>query len=86
MELIQAFINQYSFTIVAGTIIVLFSAIIFRKGIAQPQMTALIALVMGFLLAYWFFNPGEGSSAGAQRVQTTIGAGTPVLIEFQSPY
>jgi len=86
MEFIKAFINQYSFTIVAGIIIILFSAVILRRGIAQPQMTALIALVMGFMLAYWFYNPGEGSSGGAQRLQTTIGSGTPVLIEFQSPY
>ena len=86
MEFISAFINQYSFTLVAGITIILFSAVIFRRGIAQPQMIALVALVMGFLLAYWFFNPGEGSSGGAQRVQTAIGSGTPVLLEFQSPY
>jgi hypothetical protein len=80
------FINQFSFTIVAGILIVIFSAFIFRRGIGQRQVTALVALFIGFLLAYWFFNPGEGSSGGAKRAQATIGAGTPVLLEFQSPY
>lgn len=79
-------INQYSFTIIAGLMIVLFAAFIFRQGIGQRQLTALIALVLGFLMAYWFFNPGEGSSGGATRAQRAIGAGTPVLLEFQSPY
>jgi uncharacterized membrane protein len=80
------FINQYSFTIIAGILIVIFSALIFRRGIGQTQVTALLALFLGFLLAYWFFNPGEGSSGGAKRAQAAIGAGTPVLLEFQSPY
>jgi hypothetical protein len=80
------FINQYSFTIVAGVTLILFTAVVFRQGIGLPQMTALVALILGFLLSYWFFNPGESTSGGAQHAQRTIGSGTPVLLEFQSPY
>jgi hypothetical protein len=82
----MAFINQFSFTILAGITLILFTVVAFRRGIGQPQITALIALVLGFLLAYWFFSPGEGSSGGAQRAQSAIGSGIPVLLEFQSPY
>jgi uncharacterized membrane protein required for colicin V production len=80
------FLNQYSFTLVAGTMIVLFSAFIFRQGIGQRQITALVALILGFLVAYRFFNPGESSTGGAERAQSAIGSGTPILLEFQSPY
>ena len=80
------FINQYSFTLMAGVVLVLFAAFVFRKGIGQRQVSAMIALLLGFLIAYWLFSPGEGSNAGVDRAERTIGSGTPVLIEFQSPY
>jgi uncharacterized membrane protein len=80
------FINQYSFTIVAGIMIILFAAFIFRQGVGQRQITALAALIIGFLVAYSFFNPGESSTGGAERARNAIGSGTPVLLEFQSPY
>ncbi|TFH38139.1 MAG: hypothetical protein E4G99_00355 [Anaerolineales bacterium] len=80
------FVNQYSFTILAGLILILFTVVSFRRGVGQRPMTALVALALGFLLAYGFFNPGEGSIGGVQRARTAIGSGTPVLLELQSPY
>ena len=80
------FVNQYSFTLVAGILIIVFSLFIFRQRIAQREITALIALIIGFLVAYWFFNPGESSTGGGERAQASVGSGIPVLIEFQSPY
>lgn len=82
----MGFINQYSFTLIAGTLITLFSVFIFKQGVGQRQITALVALIIGFLVAYWFFNPGGGSTGGAERTQVAIGSGKFVLLEFQSPY
>ena len=82
----MAFINQYSFTLIAGTLIILFSFFIFRREIGQRQIISLAALILGFLLAYWFFSPGASSAGGSDRAVDVIGAGTPVLLEFQSPY
>ena len=79
-------INQYSFTLVAGILTVLISIYLFRRGVGQREITALVALIIGFMVAYWFFNPGQSSSGGTQRTKAAIGAGKPVLLEFQSPY
>jgi uncharacterized membrane protein len=80
------FVNQYSFTMVAGTLIILFSILIFRGGVGQREIIALVALIIGFMVAYWFFNPGESSTGGGERTKAAIGSGKPVLLEFQSPY
>lgn len=82
----MSIINQYSFTLVAGTLIVLFAVFVFRTGVGQRQIVALIALILGFLFAYWFFSPGESSTGGITRADGAIGSGKPVLLEFQSPY
>lgn len=82
----MTFINQYSFTLVAGSLIALFAWFVFRKEIGQRQVVSLIALIIGFFIAYWFFNPGETSRGGAERAADAIGSGVPVLLEFQSPY
>jgi hypothetical protein len=80
------FINQYSFTLAAGFLIILFAVFVFRQGVGQRQITSLVALIFGFLIAYWFFSPGESSTGGEARADSAIGSGTPVLLEFQSPY
>jgi hypothetical protein len=80
------FVNQYSFTLVAGTLIIIFSYFMFRHGVGQREITALVALIIGFLAAYWFFNPGDSSTGGGERAEAAVGAGIPVLLEFQSPY
>jgi hypothetical protein len=80
------FLNQYSFTLIAGTLIILFSIFIFRGGVGQREIIALGALIIGFLVAYWFFSPGESSSGGGERTNAAIGSGIPVLLEFQSPF
>ena len=84
--MIMEFFNQYSFTVVAGTLIILFAYFIFRREIGQRQIISLIALIIGFFLAYSFFNPGESSTGGTERLTDAIGSGVPVLLEFQSPY
>jgi hypothetical protein len=84
--MIMEFINQYSFTVVAGTLIIVFAFFIFRYEIGQRQVISLVALVIGFFVAYSFFNPGESSTGGASRVADAMGGGKPVLMEFQSPF
>ncbi len=82
----MSFVNQFSFTLVAGTLIILFALFIFRQEIGPRQIISLVALILGFFVAYWFFNPGESSPGGSDRLVDAIGSGRPVLLEFQSPY
>jgi hypothetical protein len=47
---------------------------------------ALGALGLGLGLAFLLLNPGASTLTEAEVVQARIGAGVPVLLEFQSVY
>ena len=59
---------------------------LFRDGITLNDLLAFGALALGLGIAYFFFNPGESSETDPEVVMEQIGAGTPVLLEFQSPF
>jgi hypothetical protein len=56
----------------------------------NPKVTDFISfgvIVAGILVAFAILHPRETPLLGdARTVQAQIGAGTPVLLEFQSPY
>lgn len=80
------YLNQHSFSIAAVASFVLLAVWLLRDGIKSSDLIALGALVAGLALAYALFNPGPSSESSAEHVLAGIGAGTPVLLEFQSPY
>ena len=57
-----------------------------RDGVTLNDLLAIGALVIGLGIAYYFFNPGESTHSDSEQVLDEIGAGSPVLLEFQSPY
>ena len=59
---------------------------LFRDGITLNDLLAFGALSLGLGMAYFFFNPGESTETSSEVVLEEIGAGTPVLLEFQSPF
>ena len=80
------FINQHSFTIGAAIALILLAVWLFRDGITLNDLLAFGALIVGLWIAYFFFNPGESTQTDPEVVLEGIGGGTPVLLEFQSPF
>jgi len=80
------FLNQHSFTIVGGAALVLLAVALLRDGIQPSDLIALGALLLGLALSYSLFNPGKSTETDPDAVLRQVGAGTPVLLEFQSLY
>ena len=80
------FLNQHSFTFGAALALGLLAIWLFRDGITLNALLTFGALGLGLGIAYFFFNPGESTENDPEIVIAQIGAGTPVLLEFQSPF
>jgi len=80
------FLNQHSFTLGAAVSLALLAIWLFRDGITLNDLLAFAALAFGLGIAYFTFNPGESTETDPAVVIEEIGAGTPVLLEFQSPF
>jgi hypothetical protein len=80
------FVNQHSFTLIGGAALILLAVALLRDGIQPSDLAALGALLLGLTIAYALFNPGRSTQDDPAEVQAHIGGGTPVLLEFQSPY
>lgn len=79
-------INQYSFAIVAVLIIALALYALSRRGFRKLDWVLLAALAGLLVAAWWVMHPTASPIESAEAVRAKIGAGTPVLLEFQSPY
>jgi hypothetical protein len=82
----MAFFNQHSFTISGLVLVVIMGVLLFRDGAQPNDFIALGALILGLVMAFLFFRPGESSLNIASEVVEQIGKDQPVLLEFQSNY
>jgi hypothetical protein len=74
------FFNQYSANWIAGVILL-------RRSPKCPQFLAFGLLVLGLMAAWTLLHPRQTAQVhDVTQVQASIGQGTPVLLEFQSPY
>lgn len=80
------YFNQHSFTISAIATWILLAIWLLRDGARSSDLIALGALGAGLVTAYLLFSPGPSTEPDPEQVLAHIGAGTPVLLEFQSPY
>lgn len=80
------FFNQNSFVLVSVFITSLAAFFLFRRGMTLQEWITLGAMILGLVLAYIVFNPGQSAVADPQQATKEIGAGKPVLLEMQSPY
>ncbi|MFV1857824.1 MAG: hypothetical protein ACC647_00550 [Anaerolineales bacterium] len=80
------FLNQHSFTLGAAVSLAFLAIWSLRDGITLNDLLAFGALALGLGIAYFFFNPRESTETDVEAVLENIGAGTPVLLEFQSPF
>ena len=83
----MTFFNQYSAVWIAVFLVIIAGVILLRKRPKWPQITVFSILVVGLVAAWIFLHPRQsGPVVNAAQVQESVGQGTPVLLEFQSPY
>lgn len=86
-DMILKIINQYSFLFASVFILIVTATYLLRAGGEQKNAIILIiGLLIGFSLVWVVVRPKSGNRADIQTIQEQIGAGRPVLLEFQSPY
>ena len=80
-------VNQYSALWMAGALVLLLVLVIFRHKPKTSDYIALGVVVIGLGLAWLMLHPIQTPlMEDAKTVQSMIGQGVPVLLEFQSPY
>lgn len=86
IEDMQHWVNQYSFLLAAAAAMLVLAAVLLRDGVRPADLVALGALCLGLALAYALLRPGASTETQAASIDRLLGAGRPVLLEFQSPY
>lgn len=79
-------INQYSFFVISGIILLVGAVLVLRRGLTVPRVLGVAGAAL-LVLGVWFaIRPQQTPDQNAARIEEQIGAGKPVLLEFQSPY
>lgn len=79
--------NQYSFVIAAAAIFIVAAIALLSRKPRWQEFLSLGVIGVGLIAAWVVLHPVQTPlMENAQKVQDMIGAGQPVLLEFQSPY
>lgn len=79
--------NQYSLFLILVAFLAMMAFLFFRKGIRIQEIISFLVIFAGLAVAWMALRPTQTLlSVAASDVQARIGAGRPVLLEFQSPY
>lgn len=82
----MSLINQYSFIWIAAVLVTIAAAFLQRKR-PNRQKLLFFGLVVTVAIAWLVLHPVQTPQMNTTaQVQDQIGQGTPVLLEFQSPY
>jgi hypothetical protein len=80
-------VNQYSAVWMAAILVAVAGFFLLRRRPKWPQFLAFGALLVGLGAAWLQLHPRQSVlGITATQVRAGIGQGTPVLLEFQSPY
>jgi hypothetical protein len=83
----EQLVNQYSALWIAGAFVLLLALILFQQRPKTSDFVALIVVIIGLVVAWSLLHPRQTPLMDdARTVQSMIGQGVPVLLEFQSPY
>ena len=81
------FINQYSAVIFAAALLLAVFLFVFKRKSRTLKLVLPGIIIAGSLTTWFFLRPVQTAHMNeAEKVQALIGAGTPALLEFQSPY
>jgi thioredoxin 1 len=84
---VNTFVNQYSFVLLALGLVMVAGVILLTRKPRWNDYLAFAVLLGGLVAAWAILHPRQTPLMDdARMVQEMIGAGTPVLLEFQSPY
>jgi hypothetical protein len=79
--------NQYSAVWICVLVILVAGFVLLQRKPRWLQFLVFGVLVIGLVGAWVLLHPRQTAQVlNATQVQTTIGQGIPVLLEFQSPY
>jgi 4-hydroxybenzoate polyprenyltransferase len=80
-------INQYSFVIISLLLIIAAGFFLLRHQPTLKHYLILGVIVIGAIAAWMIIRPRQTPLIkNADSIKALIGAGKPVLLEFQSPY
>jgi thiol-disulfide isomerase/thioredoxin len=84
---VAQFGNQYSLLLVLAAIVLVAGLVLLSNKPKQNDYISFGFIATGVILAWIILHPRQTPLMDdAKMVQQMIGAGTPVLLEFQSPY
>ena len=78
--------NYYSLVFAVGLFIILLAIGIFRKGTNRKNIIGLGLVFAGLIVIWFLIKPTQNVNVNQDQSLKLIGNGTPVLLEFQSPY
>jgi hypothetical protein len=79
-------INQHSLTLMMAGILALIIIARLRQGWQRRDSFLVGGLALGMVVIGLLFRPAASPDVDLAGVEAQIGAGRPVLLEFQSPY
>jgi len=79
-------LNLYSALLLFLLILLLAGGFILRRGPSRERALILVILALGLAAVWYFARPVQTPHGELADFRNQIGAGTPVLLEFQSPY
>ncbi len=83
----EALYNHYSFIWIAAGLTIVAGLVLLTNKPRVRDFVSFGVIVAGLVVAWVILHPHQTVLMGdAKSVQDLIGAGTPVLLEFQSPY
>ena len=81
------FFNQYSFAILSVVLVLAAGVILLARKPRWKDYLAFSVILVGLVVAWVILHPRQTPLMDdARAVKDRIGLGTPVLLEFQSPY
>jgi hypothetical protein len=79
--------NQYSFVFIAAAVALIAVIFVLSRKPRWQEALALGVITSGLVAAWFILHPVQTPLMdNAKIVQSMIGQGKPVLLEFQSPY
>ena len=79
-------LNQYSFLISAVFLRVVLAGVVLISPQRNRAGLVLLVAAAGVVLSWLVIRPAATPYASAAEAKALVGAGKPVLIEFQSPF
>jgi hypothetical protein len=80
-------VNQYSFLLIAMALTLVSGLVLLTRNPKWNDWLAFGVILGGLIIAWTLLHPRQTPLMDdAKMVQEMIGAGRPVLLEFQSPY